>query len=597
MNARYALANLQWAILTALLLLIAASRILRWDSLLMNPDEVWSIWQSVGSPLEIIRRTPYDWPPGYYLLMGFWQALVGNEPLLMRLPGMAAQVIGCAAIYRAGRRLTDHTGGLLCLSAFAALGLVTQVSLDTRGYALLLALYPLAFWFTLRYFDHPRWQRALPLALTIAACFYTSVTTIVLLLGLGLYTLLTQPRRVWRWIIPGGLALVLALPDLLSKFGVAGGRLSATLDIQLAPLPEALANLWWVYLGNAWPVLGLLLVLAAIGAWRGQGAARTAGLSLLLVIGGLPLLLYAGNRYITFFNGRYSSAMLPLIALTLGIGLALHARWIRRVSLLILTALLLVPIPQTGEYQVFGVNSPLQTNLEWLKTQLVPGDALMLAPDNECGKAEEWDYHLRRHFPTGLTFVNDPAGYRRIWYIARDRVPLEVEAGRLPGRFVGPPGCLFRVYEAPPDSIGLLFENGMRFHGLDIMEGDLPWSAPVVRREGESVTVRLWWSADRPIDRDYSAGLYILLRDQVVAQVDAPPQLTQPPGSPPETSRWQPGQLYSEVRTLVLPFPTARGAYGLNLTVYFWADDERVNAPGMDADRLLFLRPFQVMSY
>jgi hypothetical protein len=597
MTDRNLLNLLAWATLTALLLLIAASRILRWDGLLMNQDEVWSIWQSVGSPLDIIRRTPYDWPPGYYLLMGLWQALVGDAPLLMRVPGLAAQVIGCAAIYRAGRRLTDHTGGMLCLMAFAVLGMVTQLSLDIRGYALLLALYPLAFWFTLRYFDQPGWRRALPLALVIAASFYVSVTASVLVLALGLYSLFSRPRQVWRWLLPGGLALLLALPDLLTKFGVAGDRLGATLSVQLPPLPEALANVWWIFLGNAAPVLVLLLVAAALGIWRSRGKGRTAGLSLALLIGVLPLLLYAGNRFIGFFGGRYGSAMLPLIALALGIGLAAYPQRIRSASLLILSALLLVPIPQSGEYNIFGVNSSLQTNLEWLKGQLVAGDVLMLDPANECGKAEEWDYHLRHHFPTGLTFVSDPAGYRRIWYVARDQVPPEVESGRLPGQFVGPPGCLFRVYEAPPDPTGLLFENGMRFHGIDVMEGDLPWSAPVVRREGESVTVRLWWSADRPIDRDYSVGFYILRNDKLLAQTDSLPQLTNPPGSPAETSRWQPGQLYSEVRTLALPFPTPRGTYGLHLAIYFWADGERVNAPGLDANRLLFLRPFEVMAY
>jgi hypothetical protein len=181
--------------------------------------------------------------------------------------------------------------------------------------------------------------------------------------------------------------------------------------------------------------------------------------------------------------------------------------------------------------------------------------------------------------------------------VARDSVPEGVQAGRLAGRFVGPPGCLFRVYEAPPDPVGILLENGMRFHGLEVMENDLPWSAPVARREAESVQVRLWWSAERPVDRDYSVGVYILRGGELVAQVDSLPQISNPPGSPPETSRWQPGQLYSEVRTLDLPFPAARGTYGLYMAVYFWADGERVDIPGADANRLLFLRPFQVMSY
>lgn len=52
------------------LLLIAASRVLLLSHLSFDHDEVWSVWQTFGTPQEIIARTPFDWPAGYYLSLG-----------------------------------------------------------------------------------------------------------------------------------------------------------------------------------------------------------------------------------------------------------------------------------------------------------------------------------------------------------------------------------------------------------------------------------------------------------------------------------------------------------------------------------------------
>ncbi|MDL1885970.1 hypothetical protein FBR01_20330, partial [Anaerolineae bacterium CFX8] len=66
-------------LLAALLLLIAASRIPRLHEPQMNQDEIWSVWQTLGSPAQIIRWTPYDWPPLYYLALGTWRGLAHSE--------------------------------------------------------------------------------------------------------------------------------------------------------------------------------------------------------------------------------------------------------------------------------------------------------------------------------------------------------------------------------------------------------------------------------------------------------------------------------------------------------------------------------------
>ncbi len=41
-------------IVTVLLLIVAASRILRLNGLEMDIDEVWSIWQTLGTPRQVL---------------------------------------------------------------------------------------------------------------------------------------------------------------------------------------------------------------------------------------------------------------------------------------------------------------------------------------------------------------------------------------------------------------------------------------------------------------------------------------------------------------------------------------------------------------
>src|SRR5262245_80837 len=93
------------AALTGLLLLVAASRIVRLGAMEMNWDEVWSVWQTFGSPQEVLRWTPFDWPPLYFLTLAGWKALVGFFPFVLRYLSASAFLIGSACTYRAVRRI------------------------------------------------------------------------------------------------------------------------------------------------------------------------------------------------------------------------------------------------------------------------------------------------------------------------------------------------------------------------------------------------------------------------------------------------------------------------------------------------------------
>src|SRR5258707_3563735 len=109
-------------LLTGLLLLIAASRIPRLRTLPMDEDEVWTAWQTLGTPAQIVSWTPYHWSPTSYLIFGAWNWLSGINPLTMRLLPIFVFLISIALLYRIVRRLFDEPAALLTVTACAALG-------------------------------------------------------------------------------------------------------------------------------------------------------------------------------------------------------------------------------------------------------------------------------------------------------------------------------------------------------------------------------------------------------------------------------------------------------------------------------------------
>jgi len=567
---------------TAVLFLIALSRMLRLPDLIdMASDEIWSIWQTQGTAQQIVQWTPYDWPPLYYLLLGGWRVLVGMHPIALRMLSLLLFMLASAVVFRLMRRLgAPPPAAMLGVLAYSALGYAVFVSLYVRGYTLVTLLAPLALWLTLRYFARPTLRRALPLGLTLAAMFYTTLSTLGMFLALGLFSLIVYRKQVWRWWLPGVIAGLLALPEVANKAALGVSRVAATSQQQLDPLPQALGDLFSAYTGNGAVIWAVLLAIATLllTLWRPPRASTLGVLAWILT----PVALYVLNPIIGLFSYRYTLWVMVGVALWAGLGLARLPRTGQIAAGGLLSVLMFLPIP-LDRYEYFY--PPLGQNLAWLTEHWQTGDVILIDPNwrdptCHCDRAEEWDYYTRLFFPHGLQFVDAPEGYQRVWYVTwqsrQDRaLEARVNTGRRASIFVGPPEALIRLYEGPPDAEGTPFANGMRFHGLQVPD------APAIplRHEGETVTVRLWWSTDHLLDADYSISLRAQYGETLVTQVDGPINID---GAPLETSRWQPGQLYVDERTLALPFPAGQGDYFLNLVVYQWWDGQPIGAPGAD---------------
>jgi|FLYN01.1.fsa_nt_gi hypothetical protein len=585
-------------IVAGVLLLIVASRFTRLGDIEMELDEVWSIWQTFGTPQQILQWTPYDWTPTYYLILGAWKELAGIHPIALRVLSALVFLPGCAFMYQFVRRRRGEGAGLSAMLAYAAFGYGIFLSLQVRAYTFVYMLMPLALWLTHRYFDRPGFRRAVPLALVLLAMFYLYLPSAVGIVVLGIYTLVIYGIEVWRWWLPGVLALIPALPEIIAKIGLAISRTQATSQIETTPFLEKVGGLYESYAGTTFPLwIALFAVATALIAYRPMKR-QTLALLVWVLLG--PVIVYYLNPMLGLAQQpRYSFWVLPGIALWLAWGIT----YLPRAGVAVASALLLIPLfapLPVDDYQY--ISWPVAQRFEWLKDNLRWGDVIVVDPNCDCPSPETWDYFLQVYFPDGgLEFVNDPADHRRIVYVVfegREDAGLAraVQANRVFHSFSGPPWFMFKLYEAPPDIEGIPFENGLRFHGFDILEDSVPLAGRLVRREGEPVRLRLWWSADRPIELDYSIGLYLVRESDgwMAHQVDGPPQVAD---GPQATSQWTTRRYYVEERELMLPYPAANWTFNIYLAVYQWWDSARIAAPGVDDEGRLYLTSVPITAW
>jgi len=358
--------------------------------------------------------------------------------------------------------------------------------------------------------------------------------------------------------------------------------------------------------------LGIMLLAAVLIVLRSRKPLRPLHLWLLIwaILG--TCLLYWINSRTSFFKPRYAWWVALAIALWAGYGLSRLPRIGRMIAAAGLALLLFVPQDIASYKEPIAAFEP---TFEWLAERYRPGDVLVLDPDLEGTnlRAEVWDYYEMVYFPNGLHIVERPTTeQRRVWYVRvnakeDDETREAVLDGRIGAEFYGRPGFFFQLFVAPPDPNGILFENGMRFHGYEILNADGTLDAGVpVWREGSTVRLRLWWSVDEPQEAEYSVGVHLFRRDfdALFAQSDGAPRAIylQPnlPGTPAEAlTAWEPGQLYVEEREIELPIQyMQRTPFTAYLTVYeWWEGGERIPAPGVNEDRLLPLFDFTLMAW
>lgn len=593
-------------LITIVLVIIVALRMVYMPDLIdMTPDEVWSVWQTLGSPQQILLWTPFDWPPGYYLILGAWRWLTGLHPITLRFLNVLTFTLGAAAAYRVGARwFNSPAAGVLTMTYYSVSEWSIFISLHLRGHSFVHALAPLALWLALRYVQFPNWRRGLLLSLLLGAMFYLHVTVVFFYAALGIVTVVRfGPRALRRWLFPALTVIALTLPQVLSKLSLALSSRQAlqTVERTFPPFPQSFRQ----YLEplalqrhEAWyPVLivaGLLLL------WRLRHADQRRYFPALLVWFVFPLiLLHPALR--DFFTMRYTSWYAIGFSLLIAGGLSTLRppfHWGAVAALL-----LIATIPyNVREFDQFGYD--LGTTFQYLADHMQDGDVILVDSHVRSDPniaLEEWDLYSRAFFPNGIPIVDAPHNHRRVWYVQNRRQSGsdfrdQLDETHVRQQFVGEPHFFTQLYHAPPHVAGIRFDNGMRYHGTDILHPNdqINTHYRPIFHEQETVRVRVWWSVDSPLGLDYSTHLHLFDTQNTSEMLDDAPQMIAvkrgeavPPAA---TSQWETGRYYVQEYTLT----TTPNSAALMLVVYQWWDNTTV--PAGDATNANTMLPARLLA-
>lgn len=399
-------------------------------------DETVSVVLAQKSIPALLRHTAGDiHPPGYYLLLHYWQALVAPTPafgleFLYAWPSLCCGLLIVALLFALGRTLA--TPRLACAALWLAaihpyhIWYSQEVRMYTLGAMLsLLCLWAMLIWW--RQESQRRWQRVgwlLSYALAAAAGLYTLYYFLFVLVtcnGIVLLLWLRQRRpsalgAPLRWLGAQVGVLVLWLPWLpvfwrqattppvppwrapwqngAQLLAAAAESASALLSGQSAPAATA----WW------WLLLFLMTLFAAYFYYTnknrsGQGDGPLILISYLLV----PLgLLYAITLWVTpLYHVRYLFIYAPPVILLMAAALLYSSQ---RHRLLGIAAVLGIVTLHSWSLYNFWFTPAFQTDdhraaVAGLAQAWRPGDAILV----NAG----WVYTaLRVYWPTTLVGVD-----------------------------------------------------------------------------------------------------------------------------------------------------------------------------------------------
>ncbi len=186
-----------------------------------------STWLDESATAHIISYPPaqmnglFTWTDlvyaPYYYLMHYWTALVGINPLTLRLPSVLAVGVGTAAMAATGRVLVARRGQLLYAACFVLLPRVMAMGIEARPYAFAAMFVACAVWLVVLIGRRPTACRVIGLTAAMALAVYAQMYAVLPVIGLTLVGLLTIRTR-HRWLVA---AAAVAAGTLCLPFGVA----------------------------------------------------------------------------------------------------------------------------------------------------------------------------------------------------------------------------------------------------------------------------------------------------------------------------------------------------------------------------------------
>lgn len=335
-------------VVAAILLLAFALRLYRLADSNIWWDEGWSVWLARQDFWSIALRTAADeHPPLHYLLLHFWDAIVGESAFTVRFSSLAFATLTVALLYRIGKSMANGWLGLLAALLLAVSRFHIWWSQEIKMYSLASLLSLLSLYLFLRLLRDGDWRLWLSFLLVSELALWTHYLTILILLaenGTVLALLFQRARRgdfrppLIRWIVAQialallfapWLYLALTHPTTWSSpppFNFPLFLRMAATVLSLGVTVEIERYLW--------PTLGFiaLVLVGLLSFFKGQGREGQGGLLLALALLLPPLTIYllslppATSFYAAKIEARYLLILLPAYLLLLAGGIYLLGR-------------------------------------------------------------------------------------------------------------------------------------------------------------------------------------------------------------------------------------------------------------------------------
>lgn len=372
--------------LIPILLLSFALRVGRLGDRSVWWDEGASVWAARQSLTALTQWTAHDvHPPLYYWLLHFWRLASGDSEWGLRLLSALFGTMMVAAAFLLGRRAGGTLVGLLSALFLTVARFAIDWSQEMRMYTLTATLATLAWWATLRLWQHlqqdrPLWTSAtrwdvFAYSLFMVAGLYTLYLSVLVLVVTNLVWLFWilplsahRARMFWRWSVVQLLVIVLYLPWLLyilsrlPTWSISATSMLLTDFLQIygtvltigIPLNVSLYARWTVPVFVVF-FLGLfVLIVQGVRLWRQQNPRQLSAVWLLLVGLFFPaLVVYVGSLPRNFFfyappmAPRYLLIFLPAYVILLAWGIRQLSHlwtpkpWLAPLQMGLLTALVL----------------------------------------------------------------------------------------------------------------------------------------------------------------------------------------------------------------------------------------------------------------
>lgn len=579
------------ALLTAILLLAAAARILHIGDQSMWLDEGIAYWNQKQPDLIRELATKDVHPPLYFAALRVWVDLTGIAPVAMRMSSALLSLLSVALVAALARALSRDRSNcertVIPLSAALLLALFDpEISLaqDVRMYALRTLETLLAVYCYVQFARCPRAVWGAGLVAALIALLHTHYIGAFMLPVLGLHALVFQRGRTRALVIA---LMALSVGLFLPWFTVYGWNQRLNDTGIMAALPntwQTFVEIGHKYFSQMWPLMfGLLLLGMVMLEYEGERIRIRwkpfESSALLLLWFGLPVALtVAANFFYDFLSPRRILLISPAIALLTARGLG-NLRQPARGFLI--GAIVVYSLATVDDYYPKAPWNAVGANLaryaaasDLVLMEIYRDDFTfdyyvdyLLSLETPRESFRRWREDRAHEYPQALIAQMQaaPTIWLTHWSPDDSAFRFLAQTGHVQTALMtvdhwGNNLNLYRFDQLPQKAV-TGFANGMTLRRVEIVNG----------------RVDLWWSADAPLALDYTTSVFLFdAAGALVAQHDAFPFENARP-----TTTWAAGEVIYDPHPLDLSgLPPS--AYSVNVQVYTYFDGQK--QPTVDGD-------------